>query len=417
MLVGTIIPVLGTDKKEKVNLFVSGKRLKDTNTNTKSGKDGKKRPKNNKSKNKKSKNNNDKPNPRPNLLTNTVNKRPITTQAGIDPQEKTFDDATGGVINDGLLPHNNNNIDELMAWHGMAIIADEPSGSGPTSGGRVLSVSVTVGYPDGTIRTRTVGCCGDGGYSKCNELLSTPVAEYCTQYYECFGADDGGYQGILYNAVRAYVSQDCANNENCDIAKTYGWPMNSWCVGSVKDMSRLFLGMSTFNENISGWNTSSVTTMRSMFDSASLFNGDLSNFDTSSVTDMSYMFRYASDFNGDLSNFNTSRVTNMNSMFFLATSFNREVSNFNTSRVTRMDNMFGDAAAFNQDVSSFDTSSVTDMGYMFAFASSFNQDLCSWQDSFPYTNKAGDIFTNSGCTYQDTPNATQKGPFCASNCQ
>ena len=32
---------------------------------------------------------------------------------------------------------------------------------------------------------------------------------------QLFGADDGGRDGILYNAVRDYVSQDCANNNNC----------------------------------------------------------------------------------------------------------------------------------------------------------------------------------------------------------
>ena len=156
----------------------------------------------------------------------------------------------------------------------------------------------------------------------------------------CFNADDGGLDGVLYKAVRAYVGQDCANNEECDIAQTYGWPMNSWCVGSVKDMSGLFQFMDTFNEDISGWNTSSVTQMPGMFSGAKAFNGDVSNFDISSVTVM-----------------------------------------------------FG----------------------MFANAASFNQDLCSWQDSSPY-NQAFNIFANSGCTYQDVPNESQKGPFCASNC-
>jgi len=56
------------------------------------------------------------------------------------------------------------------------------------------------------------------------------------------------------------------------------------------------------------------------------------------------------------------------------------------------------------------------MTEMFYGATSFNQDLCTWRDSFPYT-KAGNIFFDSNCTYQDTPNATQKGPFCASDCQ
>jgi len=186
--------------------------------------------------------------------------------------------------------------------------------------------------------------------------------------YECFGAKDGGgYNSILYNADRAYVSQVCSVNKVCPIAQTYGWPMNSWCVGNVKDMSSLFSDTSTFNEDINGWNTSSVTSMRLMFEGAHTFNSDVSNFDTSSVTNMNRMFAFASSFNRDLIN--------------------------------------------------FDTSSVTNMGWMFNEATSFNQDLCAWQDSFPFPYDTSFIFTNSGCTYQDTPQASQKGPFCASDCQ
>jgi len=57
------------------------------------------------------------------------------------------------------------------------------------------------------------------------------------------------------------------------------------------------------------------------------------------------------------------------------------------------------------------------MSRMFYGATSFNNDLCSWQDSFPYIGYKIDIFANSNCTYQDTPNETLKGPFCASDCQ
>jgi len=56
------------------------------------------------------------------------------------------------------------------------------------------------------------------------------------------------------------------------------------------------------------------------------------------------------------------------------------------------------------------------MTNMFAGATSFDKGLCSWQDNFPYT-QADNIFLDSGCTYQDTPTQTQKGPFCASACQ
>ena len=251
-----------------------------------------------------------------------------------------------------------------------------------------------------------------------------------TRIFECFGADDGGcinydvldseleldqcvQYGTLGNAVRSYVDENCTNNIECDIAQVYGWPMNSWCVGSVKDMSWLFYNMSTFDEDINGWNTSSVTDMACMFRGASSFDGeisnfdtssvtdmngmfsgatkfnqDVSNFDTSSVTDMGFMFSGAKAFNGDLSNFDTSSVTYMDLMFFGALSFNGDLSNFNTSSVTDMSLMFYAASSFNGDVSNFNTSSVTDMTGMFTFAVSFNQDLSNF-DTSSVTNMYG----------------------------
>ena len=47
----------------------------------------------------------------------------------------------------------------------------------------------------------------------------------------------------LKNAVDKYVSSGCGSTGETacpDIASTYGWPMNSWCVGNVADMSELF---------------------------------------------------------------------------------------------------------------------------------------------------------------------------------
>ena len=102
-----------------------------------------------------------------------------------------------------------------------------------------------------------------------------------------------------------------------------------------------------------------------------------------------------------------------------ATAFDGDLSNFDTSRVTEMIGMFYNAKAFSgQGVSNFELSSVTDMRYMFQDASLFNQNLCVWQDNFPYNpyTIAQGIFFNSGCTYQNTPQEAQKGPFCASDC-
>mmetsp|Transcript_38359 Transcript_38359/g.92510 ORF Transcript_38359/g.92510 Transcript_38359/m.92510 type:complete len:251 (+) Transcript_38359:156-908(+) len=183
---------------------------------------------------------------------------------------------------------------------------------------------------------------------------------------QCFGADDGEiFVGILNQAVNDYIFQDCPANNNCAVGQTYGWPMNSWCVGNVTDMSYLLGYIKDFNEDISGWNTSSVTEMESMFEGLTSFNGDLSAWNTKSVTNMRRMFYGAVSFNGDISGWNTSDVTSM--------------------------------------------------GWMFNGATSFNQDLCAWGDKFPYNN-ADVIFADSGCTYQDGPQEDQKGPFCASDC-
>jgi len=45
-----------------------------------------------------------------------------------------------------------------------------------------------------------------------------------------------------------------------DVAYTYGYPIGTWCVSSVTDMSWLF-AHKTIDENLNGWDVSQVTDM------------------------------------------------------------------------------------------------------------------------------------------------------------
>merc|ERR1719203_2146146 len=133
--------------------------------------------------------------------------------------------------------------------------------------------------------------------------------------FKCFSL------GVELKAViDLYMNDDgCTSDDNdiystCRFARVYGWPMNSWCVSRVADMSALFYKMANFNENISAWNTSSATSMKYMFYGAKAFNSNLSSWDVSSVTSMRYMFYETTSFQSDLSNWNVSSVTNMESM-------------------------------------------------------------------------------------------------------
>ena len=218
-----------------------------------------------------------------------------------------------------------------------------------------------------------------------------------------YGAD-GIYTVSVTGSVTAYNSMDHGgtNSERNKLVSVDSWGQLGftsmseafrWCenlvsvpstsdgLEDVTDMSRMFDGTFSFNQDIGGWDTSSVTDMSSMFQEASSFNGNIGSWDTSSVTDMHAMFFLASSFNQDISGWDTSSVTNMNGVFSTASSFNGNIGGWDTSSVTTMRYMFIDAPSFNQDISGWDTSRVTNMGMMFDGAESFNQDIGGWDTS------------------------------------
>ena len=157
------------------------------------------------------------------------------------------------------------------------------------------------------------------------------------------------------------------------------------CTSDISDMSELFEGETSFDEDISHWDVSSVEDMSRMFAGSIFgiisFNQDVGSWDVSSVEDMSYMFAYATDFDQDISSWDVSSVTDMNEMFRMAYSFDQDIGSWDVSSVTDMSLMFQSAEAFNQDIGSWDVSSVGDMRRMFTSAVTFNQDIGSWDVS------------------------------------
>ena len=94
-------------------------------------------------------------------------------------------------------------------------------------------------------------------------------------------------------------------------------------------------------------------------------NSSFNSWDMSNVTNMSGMFLGANSFNQEIGSWDVSNVTNMAGMFFSTNSFNQDIGLWNVSNVTLMNNMFGNAFAFNQNIGSWNVSNVSNFtGFM-----------------------------------------------------
>ena len=170
-------------------------------------------------------------------------------------------------------------------------------------------------------------------------------------------------------------------------------------LSNVKDMSGMFFGASSFNQDIGNWNVANVTNMSNMFFGVKLFNQDIGNWNTSNVTDMFGMFACAESFNQPLNTWNISNVEDISAMFNCATSFNQIIGNWNTANVKCMFGTFNDAIKFNQDIGNWNISNVINMSYMFSDANLFNQNIGNW--STINVIEMREMFLNSKSFNQD----------------
>ncbi len=235
-----------------------------------------------------------------------------------------------------------------------------------------------------------------------------------------------------YHVVDLDALQSVINTGSYDVGAGTVTPTDLSCVCTtqITNMSSLFSGKQSFNDDISNWDVSNVTNMNNMFNNARIFDQNISSWDVSNVNNMQQMFENARAFNQNIDVWDVSSVTNMSSMFYNAFQFNQpiasapnrwnvsNVSNFyaflrgansfnhpvewggadgtvsatsmwgmfrsnslnspitlNTNIVTNMQTMFEGASIFNSPLNFSNTSNVKRMSWMFKNAVKFNQPL------------------------------------------
>ncbi|MEM9424381.1 MAG: BspA family leucine-rich repeat surface protein, partial [Spirochaetota bacterium] len=205
-------------------------------------------------------------------------------------------------------------------------------------------------------------------------------------------------------------------------ASSFNQDLGNWKTGSVTNMAGMFKGATSFGKGkdwgamldeglaanidrsshgsrkyIGSWDTSSVQDMSGMFEGAASFDAPLTAWDFAEVVSTQAMFRGAEAFSGVII-LVAPKLVDSSGMFEGAAAFDQPVAAWDTPRVRTTKNMFKGAEKFNQPVKEGANkwtlpSTVEDVSGMFEGATEFKKDLSGWD--LPKEAKRENMFAGS----------------------
>jgi surface protein len=302
---------------------------------------------------------------------------------------RTFDGDMNGTatIDMGAYEFNNYPAEFITEWK-----TDNPGSSADNQ------ITIPV-FSSGTYNYNVVW--GDG-------TVSTGVTNSITHTYPSSGTYTviitGTFPRIYFNNV----------GDSRKILSVLNWGNIQWSsmLGAFFGCSNLTI-KTLFPPNLSG-----VSSMESMFRSCSSLNAptNINTWNTASVTNMTSMFAGATSFNQNIDSWNTVAVTNMSFMFFAASAFNRNISSWNTGNVTNMSSMFVNATSFNQNLGNWTLNSSVNMASMLNNSgmncTNYSATLIGWAANNPTVigrtlGATGRSYNSAGATARNQLTTTQ----------
>ena len=128
--------------------------------------------------------------------------------------------------------------------------------------------------------------------------------------------------------------------------------IDDWDVSNVKTMNHVFAGANSFAYGLPSWDVGNVVTCHAMF--SSKYNGDITTWTfTSAIKDLSWMFAGNTTFNQDISGWNVASVTSMANMFNSASAFDQDLTGWNIGNVTNMSTMLNNCGMSQANYDAF----------------------------------------------------------------